>query len=50
MRRVFHMFEGIHILLIQAGEFRKRMVLNVQDVYLQIATLLGEPISKFYVF
>ena len=50
MRRVFQMFEGIHILLIESGEMRKRMVLNVQEVHQQIATLLGKPIIEFYVF
>ena len=50
MRRVFQMFEGIHILLIETAHFRKRMVTNVQDVHLLIATLLGEPILKFYTF
>jgi transposase len=44
MRRVFQMFEGIHIPLIESGEMRKRMVLNVQEVHRQIAGLLGEPI------
>lgn len=50
MRRVFQMFEGIHILNIETAQFRKRMVTNVQDAHLQVATLLGEPILKFYTF
>lgn len=50
MRRVFQIFEGIHILHIQTQQFRKRMVTNVQELHLQIATLLGEPILKFYTF
>jgi transposase len=50
MRRVFQMFEGIHILNIETAQFRKRMVTNVQEVHFQIATLLGEPILKFYTF
>ena len=50
MKRVLQMFEGIHILLIEATQFRKRMVTNVQEVHLQIARLLGEPILKFYTF
>lgn len=49
MRRVFQMFEGIHILLVETGQTRQRRVLNVQDVHIQIATLLGQPILKFYV-
>jgi len=48
MRRVFQMFEGIHILLIETGDMRKRMVLNIQEVHLKIAGLLGEPILDFY--
>ena len=44
------MFEGIHLLSIQTADVRKRMILNVQAVHLQIATLLGEPVLKFYVF
>ena len=50
MRRVFQMFEGIHILTIQTDTFRQRMVTNVKEVHLQIATLLGDPILKFYTF
>jgi transposase len=46
MRRVFQKFEGIHILFIQTKHFRKRMVTNVQELHLQIATLLGKPILK----
>jgi transposase len=48
MRRVFQMFEGIHILLIETGEMRKRMVLNVQEVHRQIAGLLGETVLQSY--
>jgi transposase len=48
MRRVFQMFEGIHLLLIEGGEVRKLMVLNVQEVHIQIAKLLGEPVLAFY--
>lgn len=48
MRRVFQMFEGIHILLIETGDMRKRMVLNIQEVHLKIAGLLGEQILDFY--
>jgi len=50
MRRVFQMFEGIHVLTITMGDVRRRIVINVQDVHLQIASLLGEPILKFYTF
>jgi transposase len=50
MRRVFQMFEGIHVLTVTMDGFRRRMVTNVSAVHLQIATLLGEPVLKFYVF
>jgi len=50
MRRVFQMFEGIHILIIHTDTFRQRLVTNVKEVHLQIAALLGEPILKFYTF
>jgi transposase len=50
LRRVFQMFEGIHILTIMVGGSRKRMVTNVNAVHVQIATLLGPPMLKFYVF
>ena len=48
MRRVFQMFEGIHILLIEKDTMRKQMVLNVQEVHQQIARLLGETVVQFY--
>jgi hypothetical protein len=32
------------------GGSRKRMVTNVNAVHVQIATLLGPPMLKFYVF
>ncbi len=50
MRRVFQRFEGIHILTITRGDLRKRMVTNVTEVHLQIATLLGKSVLKFYIF
>lgn len=50
MRRVFQMFEGIHILTIRTETFRQRMVTNVKEVHLQIATLLGDTVLKFYTF
>lgn len=50
MRRVFQMFEGIHILIIHADTFQQRMVTNVNQVHLQIASLLGDPVLKFYTF
>lgn len=50
MRRVFQMFEGIHVLTVTMGGFRRRMVTNVNTVHLQIATLLGDTVLKFYVF
>ncbi len=50
MRRVFQMFEGIHVLTVTMGGFRRRMVTNVSAVQLQIATLLGDTVLKFYIF
>ena len=50
MRRVFQMFEGIHILTLQTNSIRQRMVTNVKEVHLQIATLLGDSVLKFYTF
>lgn len=49
MRRVFQMFEGIHVLFIHAAALRKRLVLNVEPVHLQIDALLGAPVLKFSV-
>jgi transposase len=49
MRRVFQMFEGIHVLFVHAAALHKRFVLNVAPVHLQIAALLGEPVLNFYV-
>ena len=50
MRHVFQMFEDIHILTIQTSTFRQHIVTNVQDGHLQIATLLGDAVLKFYTF
>jgi transposase len=50
MRRVFQIFEGIHVLTVVHQGLRKRMITNIRDVHLQIATLLGNPILKFYAF
>ena len=38
------------MLCIHAATLRKQLVLNVEEVHLQIAALLGEPVLKFYVF
>jgi len=50
MRRVFQMFEGIHLLTIDEGGRFRRILTNVGDVHLQIATLLGAAVLKFYLF
>jgi len=50
MRRVFQIFEGIHILTVENQGHHKRLIINLRDLHLQIATLLGDPILKFYVF
>jgi transposase len=49
MRRVFQMFEGIHLLRIQQTEFTQQLLLNLKDIHLQIAQLLGAEVHKFYV-
>ena len=50
MRRVFQMFEGISILSIHGEAHTKRMIVNLQEVHRQIASLLGDSVLKFYVF
>ncbi len=50
MRRVFQMFEGIHILTIRTDTFRQRIVTNAKEGHLQIASLLGDTVLKFYTF
>lgn len=50
MRRVFQMFEGIHVLTVTMGGLRRRMVTNVNALHLKIATLLGDAVLKFYIF
>jgi len=44
------MMEDIHVLTVTMGGFRRRMVTNVNAVHLQITTLLGNTVLKFYVF
>jgi transposase len=48
MRRVFQMFEGIHILTIRLPHDLRRVVTNLSDVHLQILRLLGPPFEKCY--
>ena len=52
MRRIFQMFEGIHLLLLllRAPPLFKRIVLNVRDLHLRIVALFGLEVRKFYVF
>ena len=44
------MFEGIHLITIDEGGRIRRILTNVGDVHLQIATLLGAAVLKFYLF
>jgi len=48
MRRVFQMFEGIHIVLIPLPEGVHRLVTNLTDVHRQILGLLGPSFEKCY--
>ena len=48
MRRVFQMFEGIHLLEINKnGEFIS-LILNMKDIHKKILALLGESYEKIY--
>jgi transposase len=48
MRRVFQMFEGIHIVLIPLPNGIQRLVTNLTDVHRQILGLLGPSFEKYY--
>lgn len=48
MRRVFQLFEGIHLLTIQLPHGIQRVVLNLTDLHRQILGLLGPPFEKCY--
>jgi transposase len=48
MRRVFQMFEGIHVLTIQREQTRERMILNLTDLHWQILRLFNPPVQRIY--
>jgi transposase len=48
MRRVFQMFEGIHVLTIQRGTVRERMIINLTDLHWQILRLFNSPVHHIY--
>ncbi len=48
MRRVFQMFEGIHVLLISTPAGVERQVLNLKPVHYTILKLLGPYVQKCY--
>ena len=48
MRRVFQMFEGIHVLTIQREQAHERMILNLTDVHQQILRLFNPPVQHIY--
>ena len=48
MRRVFQIFEGIDLLVIQRPEGVERVVTNLNDVHWRIVRLLGSHVEKYY--
>jgi transposase len=48
MRRIFQMFDGIDLLIVQNGNIRLPQILNLQPIHEQILTLLGPTVQQFY--
>ena len=48
MKRVFEMFEGVHVLIIRTESGLKEKVLNMTDVRRHILNQLGPPFEKIY--
>lgn len=48
MRRVFQMFDGIHVLTVDLPTASEQFVTNLRDVHHQILRLLGPPFEKCY--
>jgi len=48
MPRIFQMFEGIHVLTIQRGTVRERMIINLTDLHWQILRLFNSPVQHIY--
>jgi transposase len=49
MRRVFQVFQGIDVLLIQHPLGTQRQVLNLKPIHLHILNLLGSEVKKCYI-
>src|SRR5579859_786704 len=48
MRRIFQMFDGIDLLIVQNGNMRLPQILNLRPIHEQILALLGPNILQFY--
>ena len=48
LRRIFQMFEGIDVLVIQQNQHRQRSIVNLKPVHLQIINILGVETKKVY--
>jgi len=48
MRRIFQMFDGIDLLIIQNGDIRLTQILNLRPIHHQLLVLLGPTIQRFY--
>jgi transposase len=49
MRRIFQMFEGIDVLLIQHPLGTQRQVLNLKPIHLHVLDLMGSEVKKCYI-
>jgi transposase len=48
LRRIFQLFEGIHVLLIQPPDTPHRLILNLQAIHHQILSLFSPSVQQFY--
>ena len=48
MRRIFQVFEGIDVLLVQHSTVTQRLMLNLKPIHRQIIDLLGPDVKKCY--
>src|SRR5258708_783342 len=48
IRRVFQMFDGIDLLIVQNGNIRLPQILNLRPIHQQLLALLGPTIQQFY--
>lgn len=48
LRRVFQIFEGIHVVTLQLSEVVQQLVTNLDALHWQILRLLGPPFEKMY--